>query len=87
MYVANKSSSTISVLRDSGGAGVAGSPKPQAPSRKLAATVVRSLPVGAIAFNAMGRRVVNAKPGVYFVWDEGRGAGVVGRVRKVVVQR
>jgi len=50
-------------------------------------TIVRRLPVGSVAFDAMGRRVVSAKPGVYFVRDEGRGAGDVGRTRKVVVQR
>ncbi len=52
-----------------------------------AATVVRSLPPGAVAFDAMGRRVVSAKPGVYFVRNEGRGEGDLGRARKVVVQR
>jgi hypothetical protein len=43
------------------------SPEPQAMSRKLAATVVRSLPECAVAFDAMGRRVSNPKRGVYFV--------------------
>jgi hypothetical protein len=60
---------------------------PQAPSRRLLPTVSRSLPPGAVVFDAMGRRVLDPKPGVYFVRDEGRGAGDVGRVRKVVVQR
>lgn len=69
-----------------GGAVEEGS-KPQAASSKPAATVVRKLPAGAVAFDAMGRRVVGAKAGVYFVRDEGRGAGGVGRMRKVVVQR
>jgi hypothetical protein len=41
--------------------------KPQAIGRKLAATVVRSLPQGTVAFDATGRRVLNAKPGVYFL--------------------
>ncbi len=42
-------------------------PGPQAMSRKLAATVVRSLPQDAAAFDAMGRRAVHPKPGVYFM--------------------
>jgi len=46
--------------------------------RRLASSVV---------FDAMGRRVANPRSGVFFLRDEGRGAGNVGRVRKVVVQR
>jgi hypothetical protein len=42
-------------------------PKPQATSRKLAATVVRCLPQGATAFDAMGRRVHHPEPGIYFL--------------------
>lgn len=30
-------------------------------------TVIRSIPAGAVAFDAMGRQVINPKPGVYFV--------------------
>jgi YVTN family beta-propeller protein len=98
MYVSNRDSSTISVLRDSGG-GIEESPKPQAPSFKPAATVVRGLPAGAIAFDAMGRRVTNPGPGVYFVREQsafssqysGRSAAGGERsavsVRKVVLQR
>ena len=78
--------SSISILRDSAG-GVEESFRPQAPSRRLAATVIRSLPPGAVAFDAMGRRVMNPKPGIYFV----RQASGVGReassVTKVVIQR
>ena len=40
-----------------------------------------------VIFDALGRRVVNPKPGVYFVRDGGRGAGDVGRTRKVVITR
>jgi hypothetical protein len=43
------------------------SPKPQAKGGELAATVVRRLPQGATAFDAMGRRVLHAKPGIYFL--------------------
>jgi hypothetical protein len=60
---------------------------PQAAGRKAMATVVRRLPAGAVAFDAMGRRVVGAKAGVYFVRGEGRGTGDAGRMRKVVVQQ
>jgi DNA-binding beta-propeller fold protein YncE len=84
VYVANYGSSTISVLRDSAG-GVEETPNAEVRTTN-AATVVRGLPAGAVAFDAMGRRVVSAKAGVYFVRDEGRGAGDVGWMRKVVVQ-
>jgi len=67
--------------------GIEESPRSQAPSRKLPATVVRSLPDGAVAFDAMGRRVLDPKPGAYFVRDEGRGAWDAGRMRKVIIQR
>lgn len=55
-------------------------------TRNLPQTVIRSLPPGAVAFDAMGRRVLNPKSGVYFVRDEQRGAWDVGRMRKVVVR-
>jgi hypothetical protein len=45
------------------------------------ATILGGVPAGAVVFDAMGRRVVSAKPGVYFV---GEGSG---RMRKVVLQR
>jgi hypothetical protein len=67
--------------------GVDESPKPQAASHKLAATVMRRLPPGAVAFDAMGRRVMDPKPGVYFVRGEGRGTGDGATTRKVVLQR
>jgi hypothetical protein len=51
------------------------------------ATVSHVLPVDAAVFDAMGRRVVRAKAGVYFV-EEGLGARGQGsgRMRKVIVQ-
>jgi hypothetical protein len=67
--------------------GIGDSPTPQVPSRKLAATVVRALPLGAVAFDAMGRRAENLRSGIYFVRDEGLGTGGAGRTRKVVIQR
>lgn len=60
---------------------------PQALSRKLAATVVGSLPHCAVAFDAMGRRVMDPRPGIYFVRDEGLEAGDAGWTRKVILQR
>jgi len=41
--------------------------KPPAMSRKLAATAVRSLVQGTVAFDVMGRRVLHPKPGIYFL--------------------
>jgi hypothetical protein len=52
----------------SGNVGVAErGPEMRVPSRGPAATVVRSLPQGASAFDAMGRHVLYAKPGIYFL--------------------
>ena len=67
--------------------GVEDSAKPQAASRRPATTVVRSLPQGAIVFDAMGRRVLNPKSGILFV----REPSAVGRqpstVNKVIITR
>ena len=54
--------------------------QPQARSRKLEPTVVRNLPQGAVAFDAMGRRVLHAKPGICFVRE-------AQAIRKVVLAR
>jgi len=64
---------------------------------KPAATVVRRPPTGVVVFDAMGRRVVSAKAGVYFVvtphpdplpqGERGRSTRPAVDVRKVVVQR
>ena len=87
VYVANYYGSSISVLRDSM-TGIEEDPKPQALSRKLTVTVIRSLPAGAVAYDAMGRRALNPKPGVYFVREESQAAGLKPQaVRKVVVTR
>jgi hypothetical protein len=57
-------------------------------ARGLRPTVVRSLPDGAVVFDAMGRRVVSAKPGVYFVREEPQASSHKPQdIRKVVVQR
>jgi hypothetical protein len=52
----------------------------------LSGACIRSLE-SKVIFDAMGRRVINPKPGVYFIRDEGRGAGDAGRTCKVVVQK
>jgi len=83
MYGANYDSSSISVIRDSM-SGVEESFKPQAPSRKLAASVIRSLPQGAVAFDAMGRRVADPRSGIFFVREA---QTQVQAVRKVVITR
>ena len=61
------------------------------------ATVIKTLPAGAVAFDAMGRRVLNPKPGVYFVSEYSvvgsqhsgtlNGARNTVHVRKVILQR
>jgi len=67
-------------------AGVEESPEPGAPSFKLAATVLRRLPGGVVVFDAMGRRVLDPKPGVYFVRAESGELSAAG-CRKVVLYR
>jgi len=76
----------VSVLRDSM-TGVEENPRPQAPSHKLAATVIRSLPRGAVAFDAMGRRVQSPRPGILFVREPSAVGGRPSAVTKVVVAR
>jgi hypothetical protein len=61
-------------------------PKPQAASHKPAATVVRTLPRGAAAFDAMGRRALNPMSGIYFV-REAQAQAQAQALRKVVVER
>jgi hypothetical protein len=78
------------------GSGIEESP-PQAPSHKLQATFIRSLPAGAVAFDPTGRRVLNPKSGIYFVMEysvvssqhsgTANGARNTVRVRKVILQR
>ena len=66
--------------------GIEESPKPQAPSHELLPTVTRQLPAGAVAFDAMGRRVVNPKSGVYFVRAASGKLSAVS-CQKVIIQR
>jgi hypothetical protein len=90
VYVANQVSSSISVLRDSM-SGVEESHKPRASSGKLEPTVlsgasgVRRL-ASSVLFDAMGRRVVNPKPGVYFVRDA-QAQAQAQAVRKVIITK
>ena len=73
------------LVRTSPDVAVRESSNPQAPSHRLEPTVIRGLPVGVVAFDAMGRRVLEPKPGVYFI-HEGSGVGGQGSggTRKVV---
>jgi len=67
----------IYVIRDSIPSGVEESRKPQASSSTPPTTLMRRLPAGTVAFDATGRRVLDPKPGVYFVLsasDAERGA-------------
>jgi hypothetical protein len=70
--------------------GAAEGRQPAAFRSRPEATVVRSLPPGAVAFDATGRRVTNPKSGIYFVRAE---PSAVSRqpsavtVRKVILQR
>ncbi len=79
---------SIYVLRDSMPAGVEEVVNSEVRTERVAASVVRSLPAGTVAFDAMGRKVANPKSGVYFL---GEGLGTKGqglaRMRKVVLPR
>jgi hypothetical protein len=66
---------------------VAESFEPQATGRKLEATVVRSLSAGAVAFDAIGRRVLNPKSGVYFLRQASSVKHGAPSVTKVVITR
>ncbi len=53
----------------------------------LRPTILRSLPAGTVAFDAMGRGVVNPRSGVYFVPNEPQASiHTPGVLRKVVIQ-
>ena len=68
--------------------GVEEGQQPRAGGSRPAATVVRGLPADAVAFDAMGRRVLSAKPGVYFVREEPQASSHKPQaVRKVIIQR
>jgi hypothetical protein len=74
--------------------GIEESFKPQAPSRKLAPTILSGASGGkrlasCVLFDAMGRTVMNPRSGIYFVRDEGQRTKdePTGPMRKVVIQR
>jgi hypothetical protein len=74
------------------GAGVEESPKPQASSRKPAATILSGASgvtrlAASVAFDAMGRRAVNPRSGIYFVRGRSAVSGKPSAVTKVVIQR
>lgn len=71
------------------GSGVEESYKAQASDRGPAATVIRNLPAGSAAFDAMGRRVLDPKPGLYFVRERSAVGGQPSAVavRKVVITK
>ena len=52
------------------GGGVEEHPGPQVAGRRLQPTFIGRLPAGAAAFDAMGRRVLNPRPGIYFLRPE-----------------
>ena len=87
IFVTGGDTNTVYVLRDVEG-GVAEEPTqtPEGLRPKPAATVMRSLPSGAAAFDAMGRRVASPKPGVYFL-REAQAQVQAQAVRKVIIQR
>jgi hypothetical protein len=68
------------------GVGVEENPVPQASSRKPAATVIRTLKQGAVAFDAMGKRALTPRAGIYFV-REGQSQAQAQAVRKLVVTK
>jgi hypothetical protein len=62
--------------------------QPRALSRKLEPTVVRSLPAGTMAYDAMGRRVANSRSGVYFVLEEPQASSHNPQsIRKIVLSK
>ena len=65
--------------------GLQDAPQPAHASPRLLPTLLSCLPTGAVAFDAMGRKVVDPKPGVYFV-REAPARAHAQVVRKVVVQ-
>ena len=85
IYVANSGSSSISVIRDE--VGIEEGRQPTAYGSRPSATVMRALPAGVVAFDAMGRRVTSARPGVYFVREELQASSLKPQaMRKVIIR-
>jgi len=84
IYVANYWSSSISVLRDSAG-GIEEVANGERRMANSGPSVLRSLPPGAVAFDAMGRRVASAKAGIYFLRSTAGGKPLM--TRKAIIQK
>jgi hypothetical protein len=82
--IAYTTSDGVFLAHGVGVTGIEEYPRPQASSRKLQPTVLRRLPSGVVAFDAMGRRVTRARAGVYFVATCGEWS--TASVRKIVIQ-
>jgi YVTN family beta-propeller protein len=94
VYVANTEGASVSVIRDSMPAAMHEGPGPQAGSRKPAATVLSGasgvrLFASSVVFDAMGRRVMDPRSGVFFVRERSAASGEPSAVsvRKVVITR
>ncbi len=68
------------------GAGVQETMNDERATRDVRPTVIRSLPAGVVAFDAMGRRVLNPRAGICFV-REAQAQAQAQAVRKVIVTR
>jgi predicted secreted protein len=66
--------------------GIEETPSAKRQTTNAGATVMRRLPIGAVVFDAMGRRAANPKPGVYFV-REAQAQAQAQAVRKIVVTK
>jgi hypothetical protein len=84
-YVANGSAGLQ--IYDYYGTGVQETMNDERATRDLPQTVMRRLPQGAVVFDAMGRRVVNPRLGIFFGREAVGGQPSAVAVRKVVVQR
>jgi hypothetical protein len=78
-YVFEASSIGLLILQYYG-SGVEETPDAELRAPNVKPTFSRSLPAGGVLFDAMGRKVVNPRAGVYFLRDGGG-------TKKVVVQR
>jgi YVTN family beta-propeller protein len=90
-YVANWASSSVSVLRDSGG-GVEEAPSAEVQTPSFGPTVLSGASgvkrlASCVVFDAMGRRTVNPRSGVYFVRQASGVERDASGVTKVVIQR
>jgi hypothetical protein len=67
--------------------GVAETPGAEVRTPIRGAPILSRLPAGAVAFDAMGRKVVNPRPGVAFVREPSAAGRGPSAVTKVVIQR